>query len=247
MPSTAIFHFEGNLNDFLPRQQRGQPISHAFDWRASIKDMIESLGVPHPEIEALQVNGVPVNFEYTVQHGDVIHVYPILAAPLVPENRVLRPALAMPPRFILDQHLGRLAAYLRMLGLDTRYRNDYHDEELAQVSHDEGRVLLTRDVGLLKRSLVIYGYFVRATHRELQVLEIADRYQLRPHIRPFRHCLNCNGLLDPVANAAVLDQLPADTARYYDEFYRCDRCGQLYWKGPHYQRMQSLLSRLLQK
>lgn len=245
MPSTATFHFAGNLNDFLPRQQRGQPISHAFDWRASIKDMIESLGVPHPEIEALQVNGVPVNFEYTVQDGDVIHAYPILSAPSV--DLLLRPALAMPPRFILDQHLGRLAAYLRMLGLDTRYRNDYHDEELAQVSHDEGRVLLTRDVGLLKRSLVIYGYFVRATHREQQVLEIADRYQLRPHIRPFRYCLNCNGLLDSVAKATVLDQLPADTARYYDEFYRCDRCGQLYWKGPHYQRMQGLLSRLLQE
>jgi len=200
MPSTATFHFAGNLNDFLPRQQRGQPISHAFDWRASIKDMIESLGVPHPEIEALQVNGAPVNFEYTVQDGDVIHAYPILAAPSV--DLLLRPALAMPPRFILDQHLGRLAAYLRMLGLDTRYRNDYHDEELAQVSHDEGRVLLTRDVGLLKRSLVIYGYFVRATHREQQVLEIADRYQLRPHIRPFRHCLNCNGLLPELQRPA---------------------------------------------
>jgi uncharacterized protein len=246
MLSTATFHFAGNLNDFLPRQQRGQPISHAFDWRASIKDMIESLGVPHPEIEALQVNGVPVSFDYTVQDGDVIHAYPILAAPSVPEDLLLRPALAMPPRFILDQHLGRLAAYLRMLGLDTRYRNDYHDEELAQVSHDEGRVLLTRDVGLLKRSLVIYGYFVRATHREPQVLEIADRYQLRPHIRPFRHCLTCNGLLDSVEKTLVFDQLPAETARYFDEFYRCGNCGQLYWKGPHYQRMQALLTRLLQ-
>jgi uncharacterized protein len=243
--STATFHFSGSLNDFLPRQQRGQVITHTFDWRASIKDMIESLGVPHPEIESLIVNGLAVSFEYAVQPGDVIHAYPVGDAPALPDCVPLRLPVEMPPRFILDQHLGRLAAYLRMLGFDTRYRNDYHDEELAQVSHDERRVLLTRDVGLLKRSLVVYGYFVRATHREQQVMEIADRYTLRPHIRPFRHCLTCNGLLDGVEKAAVIDQLPAETARYYDEFYRCGSCGQLYWKGPHYQQMQGLLTRLI--
>jgi uncharacterized protein with PIN domain len=241
MSPTATFHFAGNLNDFLPRQQRGQAIIHPFDWRASVKDMIESLGVPHPEIDVLLVNGRAVPFDYTVQPGDLIQAYPALDAP--PVEVRLRPPLNAPPRFILDQHLGRLAAYLRMLGFDSRYRNDYHDEELAQVSHDEGRVLLTRDVGLLKRSLVIYGYFVRATRREQQVMEIATRYALRPHIRPFRHCMTCNGLLDRVEKAAILDQLPAETARHYDEFYRCAGCGQLYWKGPHYQRMQALLAR----
>jgi uncharacterized protein with PIN domain len=244
MPSTATFHFSGSLNDFLPRQQRGQPISHPFDWRASIKDMIESLGVPHPEIEALRVNGVAVSFDYTVQPGDVIHAYPVFESPPLPDALPLRPPLELPPRFILDQHLGRLAAYLRMMGFDTRYRNDYHDEELAQVSHAERRVLLTRDVGLLKRNLVIDGYFVRATHREQQVMEIAGRYSLRPHIRPFRHCMTCNGLVDAVPKESIRDRLPTETARYYDEFYRCGGCGQLYWKGPHYQRMQDLLNRL---
>jgi len=56
---------------------------------------------------------------------------------------------------VLDTHLGRLAAYLRMLGFDSLYRNDYHDEELACIS------ALTRDRGLLKRNIVVHGYLVR--------------------------------------------------------------------------------------
>ncbi|HEX2907521.1 MAG TPA: Mut7-C RNAse domain-containing protein, partial [Phototrophicaceae bacterium] len=147
--------------------------------------------------------------------------------------------------FVLDQHLGRLAAYLRMMGFDTLYRNDYDDEELAQVSHDETRVLLTRDVGLLKRSLVIYGYYVRETNREKQLVEITHRFNLPALADPFKHCMKCNGLLTPVPKAAVLDRLPDGTAQYYDEFHRCQSCQRVYWKGPHFQKMQRLVEQML--
>jgi uncharacterized protein with PIN domain len=157
----------------------------------------------------------------------------------------LRPPYPGRPAFVLDQHLGRLASYLRMMGFDTRYRNDYHDEELAQVSHDEGRILLTRDVGLLKRSRVIYGYFVRATNREAQLLELTRRYDLLTFHHPFKHCMKCNGVLAPVPTDVILDRLPEGTARYYDEFHQCGDCQQVFWKGPHYQRMQALMQRVI--
>lgn len=243
--SRAFFHFHDELDFFLPRRFKQGVVEHPFDWRASVKDMIESLGVPHAEVELIVANDKSVDFNYVVMPDDRIDVYPqsynVARADKVP----LRPPLPGSPSFILDQHLGRLAAYLRMMGFDTLYRNDYHDEELAQVSHDENRVLLTRDVGLLKRSIVTYGYYVRETHREKQLVEITRRFNLPPSAVPFKHCMKCNGLLKPVAKETVLDSLPDGTSRYYDEFHRCQSCQRIYWKGPHYQRMQQLMEQVL--
>ena len=242
---TATFRFDEALNFFLPRAKKHTTIEHSFDWRGSVKDMIESLGVPHPEIELIVANGVAVDFDYIVEPDAHIHVYASAADVDLSPKVALRPPLVDAPTFILDQHLGRLAAYLRMMGYDTLYRNDYHDEELAQVSHDEGRVLLTRDVGLLKRSMVTYGYFVRATHREKQLAEITRRYGLAQWITPFKRCMKCNGLVETVSKASVMSELPDGTATYYDEFHRCDACGQVYWKGAHHQRMAALMQRVL--
>jgi uncharacterized protein with PIN domain len=243
---TATFRFDEALNIFLPHHRRNKPIEHPFDWRGSIKDMIESLGVPHPEIDLLVANGVSVDFDYIVEANDQIDVHSagmeVDVSPKVP----LRPPLEGCPTFILDQHLGRLAAYLRMMGYDTLYRNDYHDEELAQVSHDQRRVLLTRDVGLLKRGIVDYGYFVRATHREKQLAEITHRYGLARWITPFKRCMKCNGLVETVSKASVIDELQDDTAQYYDEFHRCNSCGRVYWTGPHHQRMEALMKQVLE-
>jgi len=208
--------------------------------------MIESLGIPHPEIEMIVINGRSVDFNTIVQHGASINVYPISAVPQIPSPEPLRPPYQGRPTFILDQHLGRLAAYLRMMGFDTLYRNDYHDEELAQVSHDETRILLTRDIGLLKRSAVIYGYFVRETDRRKQLAEITNRFHLKDEVIPFSRCMKCNGIVESVSADEVADQLPEGTARYYDTFHRCTSCGQVYWKGAHHQRMQALLDEVLQ-
>lgn len=239
--NSAHFTFDSYLRWFLTRRQQVQEsIAHHFDWRASIKDMVESLGVPHAEIGALIVNGAAVDFEYIVQPDDRVEVHgPNGAA------STLRPPYPGRPRFVLDIHLGRLAAYLRMMGYDTWYRNDYDDEELAAISHRETRILLTRDVGLLKRSLVIYGYYVRSTVPQQQLIEVARRFRLADQPRPFKYCMKCNGVLAPVDKAAILDKLPPDTADFYDRFHQCQSCQQVYWKGAHYQRMQILMDAVL--
>ncbi len=241
---TATFRFYAELNDFLPRPLRQRSFTHSFNGDASVKDRIESLGVPHPEVELILANGRPVDFDYLVQAGDRIAVYPHFhRLDIAPLTRAT-PAPPAQPRFVLDAHLGKLANYLRMLGFDVLYRNDYDDEELARIASQEQRILLTRDRGLLKRREVIHGYCLRSLSSREQVVEVLRRFDLGGAISPFHRCLRCNGLLEPVAKEAVLAQLEPKTRRYYDEFFRCRQCGQIYWKGSHFQRMQAFIQEM---
>jgi uncharacterized protein with PIN domain/sulfur carrier protein ThiS len=243
----AYFHFHGSLNDFLPRRQRQTVIERQFDWRASIKDMIESLGVPHAEISLIVVNGRSVGFDHIVQAGDKIDIYPCTEVVDVPARVYLRPPLPDEPGFVLDVHLGRLASYLRMMGFDTLYNNNSLDQDLALIAYREERILLTRDVGLLKRSIVIHGYYVRSTVPRQQIVEVLGRFDLMDKVKLFMRCLKCNGLLQRVEKAAIMHQILPETARYHDEFCQCQTCGQVYWKGSHYERMQRLIKEVLGK
>ncbi|NJN65225.1 MAG: Mut7-C ubiquitin/RNAse domain-containing protein [Chloroflexaceae bacterium] len=240
---TVVLRCYAELNDFLPRTQRNTTIAVSCAGHETVKNLVESLGVPHPEIAALLANGEPVGFGYLVRPGDRVEVYPVSTVPDTPLFP-LRPPLTT-FRFILDAHLGRLAAYLRMLGFDTLYRNDYDDPELARLAHDEQRILLTRDVGLLKRSLVTHGYFVRTTVPVQQIGEIVQRFNLRSLVTSFQRCIRCNGLTRPVEKAAIAHLLAAKTRQYFDRFWQCQECGQIYWRGSHYARMQQLTEQVL--
>jgi hypothetical protein len=233
----AHFRFYAELNDFLPPTDRTSLLTREFGVGGSVKDMIESFGVPHTEIDVVLVNGKSVDFSHRVGDGDRITVYPVFESFDVGNIVRVRPQPLRESRFVLDAHLGALARLLRLLGFDCLYRNDYSDTELVETSLSERRAILTRDVGVLKRSAVTHGYFVRATEPRDQALEILRRFDLFGIIDPFRRCRSCNGLVAPVAKAAVEDRLPPRTALYYDEFGMCSDCGQIYWKGSHYTRM----------
>jgi len=241
----AFFRFYAELNDLLPVARRQVTFAHTFERRASIKDLIESLGVPHTEIDLILVNDGPVDFSYIVQDGDRISVYPMFEAFDISPLARLRPRPLRQPKFVLDVHLGKLANYLRRLGFDALYRNDYGDAELAHISAAEKRTLLTKDRGLLKRNLVTHGYCVRSTDPERQAREVLEQFDLYGLIAPFTRCLRCNGPIEPVAKEVVADRLLENVAREQDEFYRCAACGQIYWPGSHYDSMQSFLAGLL--
>ncbi|MCW5852583.1 MAG: Mut7-C ubiquitin/RNAse domain-containing protein [Anaerolineae bacterium] len=241
----ATFRFYAELNDFLPPSRR-QEFAYEFQGRGSVKDLIEALGVPHPEVDLILVNGVSVDFGCLVQDGDRVSVYPVFESLAIEPAVRLRPHPLREPRFVLDVHLGKLTTYLRLLGFDTLYRNDYADPELARISSEEGRLLLTRDRGLLKRGVVSHGYYVRATEPLAQLLEVLRRFDLFEAIQPFHRCVRCNGAVEPVAKEAVLEFLLPKTRLYYDEFYRCVECGRIYWRGSHYERMQRLVDRIRQ-
>jgi uncharacterized protein with PIN domain len=242
--SQATFRFYSELNFFLSQARRDVDFSHTFDGIVSIKDMIESLGVPHTEIDLILVNGDSVDFSYQVQDGDEVSVYPISESSDITSLLKVRPKPLHEPKFVLDVHLGRLVAYLRVLGFDTLFPENYDDENLARISAEERRILLTRDTGLLKRKVVTHGYYVRTTNPRKQVIEVARRFDLYAQIQPFVRCARCNGLLEIVDKEVVRDQLQPDTLTYYDEFRRCIECGQIYWKGTHYERMQQMINEI---
>lgn len=238
----ATFTFHGSLNDFLPRASRHSTLTRPLGETANLKDMAESCNVPHPEMECLTVNGLSVGFDYTVSAGDDIHIYPLGAVPPAVIALPLRPPYLGKPRFVLDTHLGRLAAYLRMAGFDTRYKNFEDDDVLAQIADEDGRVLLTRDIGLLKRGRVVYGYFVRELEPAQQLIEIVRRFQLAEHLNSEGRCTRCNGALHPIAKAQAMALLPnTDSLQFYESFYQCEACNQVYWPGSHYERLQALL------
>jgi uncharacterized protein with PIN domain len=243
--SQATLQFHAELNDFLSRERRGAAFAHSFRGRVSIKDMIESLGVPHTEVAAIVVHGTSRDFAYLVREGDRIDVYPISLTESLGPYLPLRPPIASPARFILDTHLGQLASYLRLLGFDTLYRNDYADAELARIASDEQRILLTRDRGLLKRRILIHAYYIRETNPQRQVAEVLRRYQLAGAIKPLRRCIRCNGLLHAVPKAQIDDRLEPKTREHYHEFRICASCGQIYWRGSHYEKIQRFIDRVL--
>lgn len=239
--ASANFTFHGTLNYFLPRRQKNKTITHEFEWRSSIKDMIESIAPPHAEIELVLVNGISVDWSYSVEDGDTIDVYPDFDAVDVANKIRLIPPYQGKPKFILDTHLGRLAAYLRMMGFDTLYENDYADDVLADVSAKENRILLTRDLGVLKRGIVTYGYFVRHTNRRKRLLEISARYDLAQHIEAFGRCMTCNGDLAIVDKETVRESVSENTFDSFDDFHQCQSCQKIFWKGSHYEKMQDLI------
>jgi len=242
MSENALFRFYAELNDFLSPQRRFTSFPHALARPASVKDVIEALGVPHPEVGLILLNSAFVDFSHVVRGGDRVSVYP--------EFRTLSPlSLLRAPlneiRFLLDAHLGRLATYLRMLGFDCSYMTDCADKQLAQISHDEERILLTRDCGLLKRSAVVYGYYVRATEPKQQVVEVVKRFNLSGKASPFTRCLTCNALLRGVPKESVLERLEPRTRQYYAEFQSCPECNRVYWAGSHYEHMQAFVKSIL--
>jgi uncharacterized protein len=236
--------FWGSLNDFLKRADRNTPVHYRIREGAAVKDVIEALGVPHPEVDLIVIRGHAVSWGYLVQHGDDIEVFPVGAAHRPPmfAHLSIRPVPA--PRFVLDQHLGTLARYLRMLGFDSWYRNDYHDEELAHIAGTTERILLTRDRGLLKRGAVLHGYYVRTTDPRAQIAEVLERFGLHDMRVPFGRCTRCNGELAVVSKAEIVDKLPPKTRVEFDEFRRCTECGQVYWAGSHFDAMRRFMDTL---
>lgn len=109
---------------------------------------------------------------------------------------------------------------------------------------EQDRILLTRDIGLLERSVVKRGYWLRETDPVRQLGEMFERFELENAMRPFTRCMHCNTLLMRADKIAVRDRVPRKTADLFEEFQSCPGCLRVYWKGSHYARMQQLIHSL---
>lgn len=242
----AWFRFYAELNWFVSPALRQRSFESACSRDASVKHMIEALGVPHTEVALILVNGEPVDFSYRLCEQDHVSVYPRFAFLNgdVQITEFLQPQGL--PVFVADAHLGRLARDLRMLGFDVLYRNDFTDDEIVRIVLRDGRIVLTRDRDLLMRKSIARGCYVYATAGDRQLSEVMERYGLAGQIRPLSRCLKCNGLLEPVAREAVEPHLPARSGACQQHFRRCTVCRQVYWEGAHVKRMRGRIAALLE-
>jgi hypothetical protein len=230
----ATFTFIDELNDFLPHFRKNTSFTLECESHQSLKHLIESVGVSHTEFGLVCVNGHEMEPANRVREGDQVVVYPAEAL-----NSDV-------PCFILDNHLGQLATYLRMLGFDCLYQNDYQDDELTRGSIEERRVLLTRDRRLLMRKVITLGYCLHQTDPRQQVGEVLRRFKLIEQVKPFQRCLRCNCPLNAVSKQDIIERLEPLTKRYFDEFRICPACNQIYWKGSHYGHMLEMITELAQ-
>lgn len=228
---SCTFRVHGRLARFLAPPRRGAPVVQSFDGAPAVKDPVEALGVPHTEVAQVRIDGVDASLTQRVRGGECVDVDPVT---------VQRTGHA--PRFVLDVHLGRLAGYLRLVGIDAAYSNDADDDALVACSHREARTLLTRDTGLLKRANVIDAAFVYATDPRRQLRDVLDRFDLHGHLAPFSRCAHCNGVVEASDAAAAAAHVPPRVLASTARFSRCTDCSRFYWLGTHASRLRQGLA-----
>lgn len=240
--SSCKFRFYEELNDFLDPPLKKREFEHVFDGTPSVKDRIEALGVPHTEVDLVLVDGESVDFDFRLAGGERIAVYPVferfdIAGVTRLQSRPLRDA-----RFIVDVNLGRLAAYLRLVGFDCRYRNDFTDAYIIETALAEHRIILTRDIGLLKDGRVTHGAFVHATEPLEQLREVIERFQLENRLRRWTRCMKCHGVIESIdRDDPDIERVPDDVQARFDTFGRCRDCRRVYWPGSHFDRVRERL------
>lgn len=146
-------------------------------------------------------------------------------------------------RFITDVHLGKLARMLRLLGFNTLYENSFSEEQIVTLAKTQARILLSRK-GTFSKLQELTSLIIRDKDSGVQLIEVLDHFRLRDHLKPFTRCMVCNGMLQEISKEYILDALPKETAKYIHNFWQCEDCKQVYWKGAHYERMLKKLSNM---
>jgi uncharacterized protein with PIN domain len=235
-PFTVRLHFHGDLYTFLGSKAVDAVIDRQLTEKTSIKDIVESCGVPHPEVDLILIENEAVGFDCTLTRSARVEIYPVSNADTHRTGYWLQ-AVGQ-NKFVADGHLGGLVRNMRLLGLDTAYERDADDRQLLEVMAGENRALLTRDRRLLMHSVVQHGYYPRSQDPEEQTAEVICRFDLSEMIEPFTRCLRCNAVLEEAPKAEVVDRLEPLTKMYYDRFRRCPDCKQVYWPGSHFAKLK---------
>jgi uncharacterized protein with PIN domain len=240
MERPAAFVFHGDLRALLGRGMDGRDglVPYPVVRRASVKDVIEALGVPHTEVGGIECDGRAVGFGHPLEPGRRVDVRPVPAPFDVLRPSPLRPEPLPRVAFLVDANVGRLAGLLRALGIDAAYDPSLDDASLAELAARDRRILLSRDRLLLKRGIVVYGRLIRSQEPQRQLLEVLRFFGLGPPFAVFTRCLHCNDPLEDVPKAEIMDRLLPLTKQYYADFRRCPRCERVYWAGSHHERMR---------
>jgi len=241
-PFKVRLRFHGDLSVFLGSKPGDAVIERRLAEKTSIKDIIESCGVPHPEVDLILVDEKTVGFDHTLANDTNVEVFPVENPDTYQTHKRLQ-ALGI-VRFVADGHLGSLTRNLRLLGFDVAYRQNADDRQLLEAMARENRALLTRDRRLLMHAIVQHGYWPRSQNADEQTVEVIRRFDVSEFIAPFTRCLRCNAMLEAVAKAEIIDKLEPLTKIHYDQFRRCPDCKQIYWLGSHFPKLQKRIEEI---
>ena len=238
-PFTVRLRFHGDL-PFFVRSKR-EVVERSLKERTSVKDTIEACGVPHTEVDLILANHQPVNLSHVITSKTEIEVFPVTGNAITSfqQNRL---QLAHIRTFVADGHLGKLVRDLRLLGIDVLYDRTAEDRQLVETAAGQNRALLTRDRHLLMHSAVRHGYYLRSQNPLRQTVEVLRRFDLAPALAPFSRCLKCNAPLEPAEKQEIIGQLEPLTKIYYHQFRRCPDCGQVYWSGSHFAKLEARIA-----
>jgi len=241
-PFKVRLRFHGDLNIFLGSKVGDPVIERPLAEKTSIKDVIESCGVPHPEVDLILVDDQTVGFDHTLANDAKVEIFPVENQGTDRTETQLQTIGIT--SFVADGHLGGLTRNLRLLGFDVAYPKSADDRQLLEVMVRENRALLTRDRRLLMHAIVQHGYYPRSQNANEQTIEVVRRFDLSELIAPFTRCLRCNALLEEATKAEVIDELEPLTKIYYDQFRRCPDCKQIYWPGSHFSKLQKRIEEI---
>ena len=241
-PFTVRLRFHGDLDFFVRSKTRSRIVERSLSEKTSVKDVIESCGVPHPEVDVVVVDGQSVGFDHTVAAEAEVEIFSAENRGTLNTEKHLQ--VSDISRFVADGHLGTLARTLRLLGFDVVYDQRADDRHLLEVMARQSRALLTRDRRLLMHTVVQHGYCPRSQNAEEQTIEVVRRFNLLNLIAPFTRCLRCNALLEDVTKSDIIDDLEPLTKIHYQQFRRCAGCSQIYWGGSHFQKLQKRITNI---
>jgi len=147
-------------------------------------------------------------------------------------------------KFINNGMLGKLTRWLRMLGHDVEYSRSLNDEQLIEIASRESRILLTCDLELYRKATVrrVNAFFVERATEAKKLASLARRFNLKLELDvTVSRCPKCNTRIKPISKDKIVDRVPKTTASYYDEFWQCPSCEQIYWQGSHWKRINKTL------
>jgi uncharacterized protein with PIN domain len=236
--------FYEELNDFLLPEKRKKEFYQKFNCSDTIKHVVSSFGIADYLVDLVLVNGQPVPFSYLINDGDRISIYPKFESFDISKVTKLRQKPLRTLRFIADVHVGKLARYLRMLGFDTLYENDYDDSRIVAISLETDRIILTRDRGLLTSKEATRGYLVKNIDLKEQIREVISRFDLLTLINPFSLCLSCNSKVRKIDRKDVQEKIDPGIYEQFDEFSSCPDCKKIFWQGSHYRSMSNFIEQI---
>ena len=150
------------------------------------------------------------------------------------------------PKFLVDGMLGKLARWLRILGYDVKYYKSLDDDSLIEIAKDEGRILLTRDNLLYRKSLKkkVNSLLLEDESRVKNLAKLSQELGIDLEVNALTsRCPKCNSRIEPIKKDLVYGKVPEKTFRRFNEFWICPNCGQIYWRGSHWRNIYGTIDK----